>query len=338
MTASSTCPFCDTTVAYDLPPHRIVCTRCGESFVPTETAVEPTSEVLPPIAATPTWKAFAVPAAIGGLMLAGVFYFGVTAILKPNASRDAATTDTATTTEPKRASLWPPSALSGLKYLPRKSELAIAVQPAAFAEYAAREGKDPVEMLAGAGVPKVLWESLGVKFQDVSQLVAGLTLSDDGLFPRGVIALILRKPPADEAAFLKALKSEPITGGNGVFRVAIRNVPLVMKRENETTYLFAFEVDDLAAKPDLGPLSPSLQASLGQLSPSSYFWIAADERNWSKKPLIALLAKSELSAKLPKLDDLRAAAVGLSLEPKPTWTTAVKRGSGDWLSTAKPVE
>lgn len=346
MTASATCPFCTTLVPYDPPVRRIVCSRCGESFVPIDVATSNTQATEPPPAPPepPSWKAYAVPGAVGLLMFVAVFYFGLTAILKPNANRekDAAPTESRPT-EPKRASLWPPPALSGMKFLPPKTELALALQPAAFADYAAREGKDPVDLLVKYGVPKALWEAvaaMGLRIEDVSQVVAGLILPDDGLFPRGVVALILRKSPADEAAFLKMLKAEPIPGTKQRFRVTVRNLPLAMKREDDTTFLFAFEADDLnlgIAPPGIGHLSPSLQASLGKLSPSSFFWTAADEREWLKKPSIALIAKSELAARLPKLPDLRALTLGLSLEPHPTLTIHEKRGD-DWKTSSKPLD
>ena len=351
MTAPATCPFCNTVAPAAIPGRRLICSRCGESFSADADAGRVTPFDDSPIASNageaqpPSWKAYLVPAGIGFAMFVLVFYFGLTAILRPKGTKEpTAPTDVKPAAASGRAALWPPSALSSLKFLPSNAQIAVVVQPAAFAEYAKREAKDPAELLVRCGVPKafpdVLTE-LGLKFEDVSQLAAGLILPDDGLFPRGRIALVLRKPPPDEAAFLKALKAEPIAGPKKHFRVSIRNLPLTMSRHDDATFLFAFEADDLnlgIAGPGLVHLSAGLQESIAKLSPASFAWVAAEDADWIRKPLLALAAKSAAAAKLPKLDDLRAVALGLSLEPKPTLTTNVKRTGTDWVETIKPMD
>ena len=338
MTVRLSCPYCETAVnLIDLPAtHRVVCPRCGETFAAHATEMQESGPHIPvasrngahppdepPEADEPSLP----PRSLIGLLLFGfalgaiIVGLGMYAIFRGDVNRGEQ--DTSELTPAKLATTMPPLAVRGLVYLPKDTNLAFAVQPGALLTYAERTKTDPKELLIQAGVPAAVFttlDQLGVKLEQIQSLVGGLTLANDNLFPRAVIVLTLREKLADQPAFLKQLKAQPSksVAGSTRYKVTVANLPMELAILDVGPYLFATDAKDLETKnttPD--QLATGLRESLTKLSPASFAWSATDSEEWGKKPAVTLAAQALKQPDLPaRLATLRAAAIGLSLEPE----------------------
>ena len=350
MTVRVSCPFCNTglTLPGTPPTGRVQCPRCGESFPvkPTDgedTAVEqvepgpaPSTNGTPADHAEPSGppspRSFGAPAFVAACLVAAVLGVGLYVLLR----RDGADTrPTDPGDNPSKAAVTvPPPAVPGLAYLPADTSVAFAVQPGPLLAYAERTQADPRQLLAAAGVPDRVFatlDSAGVPLDRIDHLAGGLVLAADNAFPRVLVALALRQPPADEAAFRKALGAERVTAASGAARdrVNLGGLPAEMVRLDPKTYLFGTDGRDLDPAGKLagrgsGHLPAGLRESVGKLSPASVAWAATDAGDWSKNPSVQLLARVRKADWPQRLAGVRAAAVGVSLEPDPKLTLAVR--------------
>ena len=109
--------------------------------------------------------------------------------------------------------------------------------------------------------------------------------------------------------------------GSTRYKVTVANLPMELAILDAGPYLFATDAKDLDAvsgtltAPD--QLTTGLRESLTKLSPASFAWAATDSEEWGKKPTITLATQALKQPDLPaRLATLRAAVIGLSLEPE----------------------
>jgi hypothetical protein len=147
------------------------------------------------------------------------------------------------------------------------------------------------------------------------------------------VVLALRAEPADKAAFQKALKAEKPTTEKGQLRHTVDLglvFPFTMTSPDPLTYLFATDPKDLdpaagAKGRGSGHLPAGLRESMGKLSPASVAWVATDATNWAGRPAVKLAAEALQQRDLPeRLAKVRAVTAGVSLEPDPRLTAAVR--------------
>jgi hypothetical protein len=338
------CPFDNTSIvlANHPPTGRTVCPRCGETFVIRD--AEEIDERLTDSVAThqyqrgvdtpssddrfPSLKALLVSCVIALLILGFGLYvyqpFGQAPPTQPPDTRPPGTI--------------PPAALAGLRYLPAGANIVFAVQPAPLLAYAERTNTDPYALLAASGVPADVTGTLnqiGLPLDQIDHLVGGVTLTATELFPGVAFVLKLRRPIADETAFLTALGAQKKPkAGPPVYSVTA-GLPLTLMKLDERTYLFGLSENDLSganAPPE--PLLPSeLRAGLARLSPASFVWIATDNVRWADTTAAKLLAQA---AKDPaakdrsaRLAQLRQLVAGVSLEPDPRLMVAVRTADAE---------
>lgn len=182
----------------------------------------------------------------------------------------------------------PPLELRGLSHLPANCNIVLAVQPGPLLVYAEKHKLDPVELLTKNRVPASMLAALakaGITLQQIDHIVAGLYLPEKGEEFRIAFVLVLRQKPADEPAFLDALKAKPVPGG---YEVLLDRFPLRMKRASETDWVLGLTGRDLEG----GPTAPGLKAILGERIPrDAASWLAIERAEWTKKPLVAALLR-----------------------------------------------
>jgi hypothetical protein len=252
---------------------------------------------------------------------------------------------------PKSTATFPPAALAGLAYLPAETTIAFAVQPGPLSAHAEQTktdrlpgGEPGTEPFAWAGLPSntaLRFERLGLSFQQIGHVAGGLTLMGDKPL-KVVVAVVLREPVADRAAFLKNLKATQTTAASGQVRynVTLEGLAMTMANPDPRTYLFALDPADLESPARTGPpdahLSSGLRESMARLSPASFAWAATDTDDWSANPGLKVLAALARRPDLPaRLAGVRAAAVGVSLEPQPRLTAAIRAADPDAARTLR---
>jgi hypothetical protein len=356
------CPYCN--ASFDPPAAispRVTCPRCGEAFAIKSIPVGPVASAngtyAPADAIPPPAKSLAAPAIIGLLIGLVVLVGGLYAVLKPPPAPPTAP-------EPsKPAAVFPPLAVPGIERLPADAGIAFAVQPGPILLYAERSKVDPQKLLASVGVPEKAFAALaglGLTLDRIESLCGSLTLPDDSAMPRFVLVLTLRAKLPDEAAFRQALKAtKPVSPKvPGQLTVTLGGLPAEMVPLGERAYLLATDANDLAAatteRVGGGHLPSGVRDSILKLSPASAAWVATDSQTWATKPTVKAAALFLKDESLPKrLESVKAAAVGIALEPDPTIALAV-RGSeslvskfaertkatvqkaGDWYETKVP--
>ena len=351
MTVRVSCPFCNAGVPLSELPQtgRVACPRCGESFTvkpgdlehaPSNIpAASPNGEYAPPVPQPtgPSPIRAIWPLALMGLAFAAVVVGGgLYAILRtPTKPTEPAPADK------KPPATIPPASVPGLAYLPGDTSIAFAVQFGPLLAYAERSNTDPRQPLTDAGVPAqvfVTLDRLGLTLDQIDQLCGGLVVAGDNPIPRVVVALLLTKPVADESAFLKQLKATQFTAPSGATRYKGVDlgvpIPFELAKHDAKTYLFATDGKDLdaavtAAGRGSGHVPLGVKESMARLSPASVAWAATDSTNWADKPLVKVVADLTKQSTLPlRRASVRSVAVGLSLEPEPQATVAV-RTAGD---------
>lgn len=323
------CPHCNgvVTLAAVPPSGRAACPRCGE-LIPVKGAEPVPDDVPQPAALAPHPPGFPSRALLLSLGLAAVILVIGMSIFRPweqTSPQPVADRPPGTT---------PPAALAGLGYLPPTANVVLAVQPAPLLAYAERTKADPKELLTRSGVPAPVTDALdrfGLPLDQIDSAVVGLSLTDQAL-PGVTGVLTLRRPVADEDEFLRRLRAEkkPVAG-RPVYTVTA-GFPLVMTKVDPTTYLFGLTDTDLKAAdaphpPGGGHLPVDLRESLtARLSPASFAWVATASEKWAEKPVLKLALKAP---QLVPLTQIRAAAVGVSLEPDPVLKVALKPADAD---------
>jgi hypothetical protein len=178
-------------------------------------------------------------------------------------------------------------------------------------------------------------DRLGLALDQIDQLCGALVVPAESPIPRAVVALLLTRPMADEAAFLKHLKATQYTSASGATRYKGVDlgvpIPFELARRDAKTYLFATDGKDLDAPAGRGSghLPLGVKESMARLSPASLAWAATDSATWADRPFVKVVAEVLKQPTLSKrLAGGKAAAVGVSLEPEPQATLAI-RAAGD---------
>jgi hypothetical protein len=318
------CPYCNT--AFDLaavpPARRSPCPRCGESVPVRGESEEPgpppslNGEPAPVHHAAPPPRSAGLLVASVGLTLLVLAGFAVWIfVLRPANPSGPSTSATKPTLAPATK---PPPILSGLKYLPRDTQVLLAVQPSPLLQYAERTNQNPKKVFETLGLPKALFDGFadaGFPPEAIDHVTVGASVTD----PRFVAALVVRTP-IDESRVREKLKAKVIADRRERMTADLGGVPVTLTRADDRTLLFAMRESDLdaAGKPSAGlpDLRSGLRESVDRLSPASVAWLATDSTDWAQVPGLKLAAGFAGQPELPKrLEGVRAAAVGLSFEP-----------------------
>jgi hypothetical protein len=310
MPVSVTCPFCRSAFTLgEVPPaRRSPCPNCGESVPVSADSPAIASAVAPPPPVVKSSNLVFLSLGLTALIVAGFvtwFYLGP----KPPPAPPTVPASPPPTLTPR--------SLGGLKYIPKDAQVVAALQPAALWQYADRTGQNADALLAEIGVPKELLAQLrdaGAPPEAIQSLV--LAANADNLW--AVVVLTLREPVRNEAKFREVLK---VKGQPPQAELAGVPVSLYTAEADEKTYLFALNEKELAGakSPTAGyeALRPGLRESIDKVSPAAFAWAATDAKDWAKLPILKfpLVAQRVPAELLTRLDGVRAAAVGVSLEP-----------------------
>ncbi|MEO2088025.1 MAG: hypothetical protein ABGY75_00805, partial [Gemmataceae bacterium] len=241
------CPFCNT--PFDLPAAppsgRTACPRCGES-VPVSSSAEATDApavVVVPGPTTPAGKpAFPLAAVSLGLTALIAIAFGVWWFTRPPAPGPT----TATTKSDRPPATVPPAAVPVLKYLPRDSQVVVAVQPQQVVQYAARTGRPADQLFGQLGLPKSLLDKLsaaGFPPESLDHIALGANVTD--LASLGVTFVVAVRTPIDEDKLRRDLKATVNPDRRDHWRAEIGGVPVHVTRADDRTLLFAWKEADL---------------------------------------------------------------------------------------------
>jgi hypothetical protein len=336
MSVRVSCPYCNHAVRLAAPPAdgRVACPRCGDTFpfrAPVDDDGDEPAFHDAPVAAPAAGPAArrgwsvrrtAVVAAVLGLVGVGI---GVAV----NYHRGRHPGDDG---PDGPGAAVPPAALAGLRFLPPECNVVAGLQAGPVLAYAERTDQDPRALLAAAGLPPQVFATLdaaGLTLDQIDHVVVGANFpGKDGPAAVAVLAVVLRRPPADEDEFLHALKAKRDPNGKKDW-YAVENPRLFLRpnfvRVSGREWVFALGDDALhraAAGPAAGSghLSAGLRELLAEkLPPDAAVWLAADDRDWAGKQLLtgALAQADQTKALVPLLAKGEAAAVGLSFGDPP---------------------
>ncbi|QEL18436.1 hypothetical protein [Limnoglobus roseus] len=328
MSVRVVCPFCNAVVE-GASEGRTACPRCSESFdaATAEPAAEDAVTASPATTTAPgfLYSRTAVFLSLG--LAAAILGVGLS-IIRPWESR------TPPRQEVKLPVVVSPLGLSGLTYLPARTNVVAAIQPMPLLAYAAQNKIDPRRFLIESGVPEAVLSKLsqaGVPLDQIDHVVVGAAVGSEAgkSLPTLTACLKLTRPLADETKFLTQLKAEKSSqeskGGRTVYAVQL-GLPLYLTRVDDLTYLLAFsDTKDFALidKPmpaGGGHLPAQLrEAMTSKISPASFAWLATDSEPWTEKDAVKLLltVNAALKNRFANLTSFRAIAVGLSMEPDP---------------------
>jgi hypothetical protein len=320
------CPYCNTNVQ---PPagvregQRIVCPRCGESFVcrnlPEQLSANGASAAAdpPPEPPRPTRANRIVGLTVLGLMAvmaaAGLTFAWLT--VPQRRAHDFPTT--AGDDQPKVVL---PAELAGLGYLPPDTALVVAVDvAAALDDPAGREFLDhfrPGDLLArgrddGAGPPSLpgLEQLLGLPPGDLDHVVLGLTLEGRELPGVTVVARTRHPLEGKKEQVRKALKAvgEPaLPRGKALDHVTIpkTQLPAFLWFADPSTFVVSLSRTDLDALParpaeGMARLTPALREIIKTRvnSAAPQVWAAGHVGDWADTTagglLLGFLAKAD---------------------------------------------
>lgn len=320
------CPFCNHAFT-SMPASPAICPRCGEALPRRGSAVA---------ASTPIDLGAMVKRRVkGSLIAAAIIVAGIAsvALWKVSQERKRNEVPAPPFVEPS-ASARPPLELRGLALLPANCNVVMAVQPGPLLVYAGNQKQDPVELLTKNRVPASALAALakaGITLQMIDHIAVGILIPDTGEEFRIAIALVLRQKPADEKAFLDALKAKPAPGG---FEVQFDRFPLKLKRVSDTDWVFGLTEKDLGG----GSVSPGMKSILGErVQKDAAVWLALDRGEWTKKTLVAALLKgaSWPPERIATLAKGQSATLSYSFDDKPRLRTAVRCADVD---SAKALE
>jgi Zn-finger nucleic acid-binding protein len=335
MSIRLSCPSCNTGFVLDGRPanRRATCPRCGDVFpvrgeVGDETGDErkDVSDQTPETANRGEEPAKRAPSAWRAVLVVLVLLGGAAGLTV------YLTRGPKTSTQPPAPPehpVTPPAQLIGLGYLPADCNVVFAVQPGPVLEYASRTKQEPRELLARAGVPNQVLGALDQIGLPLAQIdhVAGGTHIGDAFELRAVFVLVLKQPLANEDEFRTKLKAKPAAGKQKYGTAELAKLPLMLARVSPTVWVFGLSEADFSAveKGGFGPGGTQFRGSdtdglrnvLAAVPPDAAVWVAADDdRDWTRKPLVKLLASSdEVKKSLPTLSALspgRGAVFALS--------------------------
>lgn len=311
MSVSVTCPFCRSVFAIaEIPAaRRTPCPNCGES-VPVSADAGPATATA--TAAPPTTVTAPAPRTSGIVFLS----LGLTAVVVAGFAMwfFFAPKPPVYSPPPPPPATTPPKAMGGLKFIPKDSQVVIAIQPAALEQYAQSNGRSAEELLVEFGLTEDLLKQLrdaGLPPSAIHSLVVAANVDDLRL----TLVLTLRERLKDEARFRDKLKAQ----GHDPATVELGGFPLVMAEPNDRTFVFALNEKGLATAktPTAGydDLRPAVRESVDKLSVSSIGWVATDDKDWAKLPQFKLLGDKGPADLLKRLAGVRAVAAGVALEP-----------------------
>ncbi len=319
------CPFCNAVVEAD---GRTACPRCGESFDATTAEGAADEAVLStmPVGPKPGFL-YSRSAVFLSLGLAATILGVGMAIVRPWEPR------TSPRPEPKLPVVVSPLGLSGLAYLPARTNILAAVQPLPLLAYAAQNKVDPRKFLIETGVPESLLAKLsqaGIPLDQIEHVVVGVAISSEvgKIIPDLITCLKLTRPLADEAKFLTELKAEKNSqeskAGRTVYSVQL-GLPLLLTRIDDLTFLLALDGKDFALAdkpmPAGGAHLPAAvrEAMTSKINPASFAWAVTNSETWTEKPAVKLFLGADpvWKDRLAKLTPFRAFAAGIAMDPDP---------------------
>lgn len=348
------CPSCNTSFTLpELPAdRRAACPRCGDVF-PIRTFTEEaaaTPQVSPQSPATRrAFGRWSVARSLAVALTMGLVGLGVGLWVYHNRG------GTPPRDEPEaprpEAEVLPPTKLRGLGYLPADTNLAFAVQPGAVLQYAVKIGRDPREFILKTGIPAKVLDTvaeLGLTLPQIDHLAGGTYIGNGNVELRLTLALVLRRPPADEDAFLARLKAKKQPGGKVRYDVELGSLPMAVERVAPTIWVFGLALGDdpkrnfeAVEKGGYGPGGGHFPAGLREMiatrvPPDSAAWFATNDESWADKPGVRLVLGELMKRKewLPTLERGRAAAAALSLGDEPRvrlFVTAADEATGQRL-------
>lgn len=309
---TTTCPFCNAAVPVPTP---VTCPRCEERLPGGTSGSVPARAK---VAANPLWfrVGFPLSCVVSILALVGGLY-----LVNRGESKPTPETAKGTETDVGPATV-PPLGLTGVGYLPGNVQIVAAVQIGPLQSYAARTKSDATRLLAEAGLPSSIFDSLttaGVPLESIHHAALGLTLPPDNALPGIALAVALSAPPADPAGLVKRLD-----------KIKLFNLlPVSAVIANERYLLIGTDVTTfpkIPRPPGAEHLPKAIRETIGRsVSPSSVAWLATDSQAWHDLPGVQGVL---LASKRPDLTLLvkraRALAVSFSLEPEFTLGLAVK--------------
>jgi hypothetical protein len=133
----------------------------------------------------------------------------------------------------------------------------------------------------------------GVTLPQIDHLAGGLPADE----LRFTLVLVLRRPLADEDAFLGKLKARRQPGGKDRHDVDV-GLPLTLARVSPEVWVFGFDAKkDLAAadRGGYGPGGTQFPTGLAQMiaervPPVAAAWLATSDEAWAEKPAVEVLA------------------------------------------------
>ncbi|VTS02607.1 : zinc_ribbon_5 [Gemmata massiliana] len=351
MSIRLSCPSCNTAFTLSaIPDHRrATCPRCGDVFPVRGELVEQTKgtsdetaselPIAPPTLTTERPKgASGFTIGLGVLLVAGVLGGGIWLAFGTKHKEKPPENAPAPIVAAK-----PPTELAALGYLRADCNIVFAVQPGPLLDFAARTKQEPREVLARAGLPEGVRntiEQLGVTLPQIDHVAGGLYLGEGEDALRLALVLVLNQPLADETEFLKALKAKPIVGKKSRHDVVVGRFPLLLTRVSPTVWVFGLDDKDFdAVGRGYGPGGkqfrggaegqPGVQTVIASVPPDAAIWVAADdERDWTQKPLMKLAGQSpEMKKLLPAMKDGHGGLIAMSFGERPHLRLCVRTAS-----------
>jgi hypothetical protein len=214
------------------------------------------------------------------------------------------------------------------------------VQPGPVLAYAARTKQDAGELITRAGFPQRvlgLVNELGLTLPQIDHLAGGTTIGNAAFDPRLTLVLVLRRPPADEDAFLDKLKAKKQPGGKSRYDAELANLPVVVARVSPTVWVFGLALGsqpqqnlEAVERGGYGPggtqFHKGLNEMIGQrVPPDAAAWLATDDDRWAEKPGVKLVAPLfKMPELLPALARGRAGMAAVSFGDPPRVRLFVK--------------
>jgi hypothetical protein len=335
--APISCPFCNTLV----PPtnssssSRILCPRCGDSFpVRESTALSvPNSNLLDDEvqrhrmarqakavhSIKTTLIAGVCLGALGLLVGIAISYFRTEPTDQPPAPAEA-------------ARCVPPLEMVALAYLPAGTDSVVALQlrPLLDSPRNAEKGARPA--LAQLGIPPGLVDAVeravaGIGFDNIDQIVIGLTLKDGVLAQQPVLVIHTRLEfSVDKLTQIENARSER-RGTRTYHRFPISAFVVDWWAPNDRFLVAALQADCLDAIPDGGfanheQMSPRIRALVSNLlTADTICWAVLDSDKWDALGKLALSFVQKRDGELEKAADslalLQSVVLGIRLEDEP---------------------
>lgn len=332
MSVRVSCPFCNAqfTLPEGPPPRRVECPRCNELLPLRNTESGIGSRESDALSAVPSSEfrvlssnGRSVARTVAIALLMGVVGLGVGLFVY---FRGSSPKGTGGPDAPPSATATPPAELGGLGFLPADCNIVFAVQPGPLLAYAGRTNQNPRELLTKAGIPGAVLatlDKLGITLPQIDHIVGGTKLADDVVELRLALALVLRRPLADEDKFLDALAAQKTGGGDVMprYKATAGGLPLLVTRMSPTIWVFGLDEKDFDALNRGGPdwRPGKFEALVARVPADAAAWFATDSDRWADKGPVKLLVGQVMGKKdwLPVLAKGQAVAAGLSFDDPP---------------------